>query len=67
MLKIIISNFHFSPIFKIFVRQCDFLRYHYFNICILFQDAIENANLLLEYHISHLKQVNKLKNSSDSN
>ena len=28
---------------------------------VMFQDAIENANMLLEYHLSHLKQVEALK------
>ena len=28
---------------------------------VLFQDAIENANMLLEYHLKHLKQVEQLK------
>ena len=27
----------------------------------VFQDAIENANMLLEYHLKHLKQVEQLK------
>ena len=28
---------------------------------VVFQDAIENANMLLEYHLKHLKQVEQLK------
>ena len=27
----------------------------------MLQDAIENANMLLEYHLKHLKQVEQLK------
>jgi hypothetical protein len=53
------------------VKHCWFLLVFPFTLVpvykILFQDAIENANLLLEYHISHLKQVkNKMFHFSGS-